>query len=203
MQPSKTELKNESSNDTSAYDLIMKDKEKLLSFDEPTRFIFSHSALKEGWDNPNVFQICTLKDSDNQTKKRQEVGRGMRLCVNSQGERQDETVLHGRVFEVNELTVIASESYDDFAKKLQKKLPMLLATVLLRYSLLYLWIWLSPMQMESRKDWMNWKQVSCFQHWLLMAMLTGKDNSPNSSTTTSSRERLISVRITTNIRQTS
>lgn len=122
IQPSKTELKNEVSNDTSAYDLIMKDKEKLLSFDEPTRFIFSHSALKEGWDNPNVFQICTLKDSDNQTKKRQEVGRGMRLCVNSQGERQDESVLHGRVFEVNELTVIASESYNSFAAGLQAEI---------------------------------------------------------------------------------
>ncbi len=122
VQPSKTELRNESSNDSSAYDLIMKDKEKLLSFDEPTRFIFSHSALKEGWDNPNVFQICTLKDSDNTTKKRQEVGRGMRLCVNNQGERQDETVLHGRVFEVNELTVIASESYNTFAARLQTEI---------------------------------------------------------------------------------
>ena len=77
----------EMENDASAYDLIMKDKERLLSFEEPTRFIFSHSALKEGWDNPNVFQICTLKDSDNQTKKRQEVGRGMRLCVSSVIER--------------------------------------------------------------------------------------------------------------------
>ncbi len=104
--------------DVSAYDLIMKDKERLLSFSEPTRFIFSHSALKEGWDNPNVFQICTLKDSDNQTKKRQEVGRGMRLCVNDEGERQDENVLHGRVFEVNELTIIASESYNSFASQL-------------------------------------------------------------------------------------
>ena len=109
-------------NDSSAYDLIMRDKEKLLSFEEPTRFIFSHSALKEGWDNPNVFQICTLKDSDNQTKKRQEVGRGMRLCVNSNGERQDESVLHGGVFEVNELTVIASESYNSFAAKLQTEI---------------------------------------------------------------------------------
>lgn len=108
--------------DVSAYDLIMKDKERLLSFSEPTRFIFSHSALKEGWDNPNVFQICTLKDSDNMTKKRQEVGRGMRLCVNDQGERQDENVLHGRVFEVNELTVIASESYNSFAAKLQTEI---------------------------------------------------------------------------------
>ncbi len=122
IQPSEMELRNESSNDTSAYDLIMKDKEKLLSFDEPTRFIFSHSALKEGWDNPNVFQICTLKDSDNQIKKRQEVGRGMRLCVNINGERQDETVLHGRVLEVNELTVIASESYNSFAAKLQTEI---------------------------------------------------------------------------------
>ena len=109
-------------NDASAYDLIMKDKERLLSFEEPTRFIFSHSALKEGWDNPNVFQICTLKDSDNQTKKRQEVGRGMRLCVNDKGERQDESVLHGGVFEVNELTVIASESYNTFATKLQTEI---------------------------------------------------------------------------------
>ena len=109
-------------NDASAYDLIMKDKERLLSFEEPTRFIFSHSALKEGWDNPNVFQICTLKDSDNQTKKRQEVGRGMRLCVNSKGERQDESVLHGAVFDVNELTVIASESYNSFASKLQTEI---------------------------------------------------------------------------------
>ena len=108
--------------DASAYDLIMRDKERLLSFTEPTRFIFSHSALKEGWDNPNVFQICTLKDSDNQTKKRQEVGRGMRLCVNDKGERQDETVLHGGVFAVNELTVIASESYNSFASKLQTEI---------------------------------------------------------------------------------
>ena len=122
VQPSATELRNESSNDASAYDLIMKDKERLLSFEEPTRFIFSHSALKEGWDNPNVFQICTLKDSDNQTKKRQEVGRGMRLCVNTKGERQDESVLHGTVFDVNELTVIASESYNSFASKLQTEI---------------------------------------------------------------------------------
>ena len=121
-QPSATELRNESSNDAEAYDLIMRDKERLLSFDEPTRFIFSHSALKEGWDNPNVFQICTLKDSDNNTKKRQEMGRGMRLCVNKEGERQDESVLHGGVFEVNALTIIASESYSNFAGKLQTEI---------------------------------------------------------------------------------
>ena len=105
-----------------AYDLIMRDKERLLSFDEPVRFIFSHSALKEGWDNPNVFQICTLKDSDNLTKKRQEVGRGMRLCVNKHGERQDQDVLGEYVFDTNILTVIASESYEKFAKELQKEL---------------------------------------------------------------------------------
>ena len=112
----------EGDNEMRGFQLIMKEKEKLLSMDVPVRFIFSHSTLKEGWDNPNVFQICTLKDSDNLTKKRQEVGRGMRLCVNSNGERQDENVLHGRVFEVNELTVIASESYQTFAQKLQTEI---------------------------------------------------------------------------------
>ncbi len=112
----------ESDNEMRGYQLIMQAKEVLLSLDTPVRFIFSHSALKEGWDNPNVFQICTLKDSDNQTKKRQEVGRGMRLCVNQNGERQDENVLHGGVFEVNELTVIASESYNSFATKLQTEI---------------------------------------------------------------------------------
>lgn len=112
----------EGDNETRGYQLIMKEKEKLLSFDVPVRFLFSHSALKEGWDNPNVFQICTLKDSDNQTKKRQEVGRGMRLCVNKNGERQDENVLHGNVFEINELTIIASESYNSFASKLQTEI---------------------------------------------------------------------------------
>lgn len=110
------------SSDESAYDLIMKDKERLLSFEEPVRFIFSHSALKEGWDNPNVFQICTLKDSDNQTKKRQEVGRGMRLCVNKNGERQDQEVLGDGVFDTNILTVIASESYEKFAGALQTEI---------------------------------------------------------------------------------
>ena len=80
----------EFSDDISAYDLILKNKERLLSFEEPTRFIFSHSALREGWDNPNVFQICTLKHGgDSTTQKRQEVGRGLRLCVNQQGERMD------------------------------------------------------------------------------------------------------------------
>lgn len=109
-------------NEERAFDLIMKDKERLLSLSEPVRFIFSHSALKEGWDNPNVFQICTLKNSDNETKKRQEVGRGMRLCVNQKGERQDADVLGDHVFDTNILTVIASESYDDFAKKLQTEM---------------------------------------------------------------------------------
>ncbi len=112
----------EGDNETRAYDLIMKNKERLLSFEEPVRFIFSHSALKEGWDNPNVFQICTLKDTKNEIKKRQEVGRGMRLCVNNNGERQDMDVLGDGVFDVNILTVIASESYEHFSKQLQTEL---------------------------------------------------------------------------------
>ncbi|GHT97193.1 DEAD/DEAH box helicase [Spirochaetia bacterium] len=120
---SSTKRGNEDSEDISAYDLILKNKEQLLSFVEPTRFIFSHSALREGWDNPNVFQICTLKHSDNATSKRQEVGRGLRLCVNQAGDRQDidvcgETVVH----EVNKLTVIASESYAGFVSDLQSKI---------------------------------------------------------------------------------
>ncbi len=109
----------EFSDDISAYDLILKNKERLLSFDEPTRFIFSHSALREGWDNPNVFQICTLKHSDNQTAKRQEVGRGLRLCVNQSGNRMDRETLGDTVHNVNMLTVIASESYKDFVSDLQ------------------------------------------------------------------------------------
>jgi len=110
------------SDDESAYELIMKNKEKLLSFAEPTRFIFSHSALREGWDNPNVFQICTLKHSDSQISKRQEIGRGLRICVNDQGDRMDYTVLDEDFFEINKLTVVASESYDSFAKTLQKEI---------------------------------------------------------------------------------
>ena len=109
----------EFSDDISAYDLILKNKERLLSFDEPTRFIFSHSALREGWDNPNVFQICTLKHSDNQTAKRQEVGRGLRLCVNQDGNRMDKETLGDTVQNVNLLTVIASESYKNFVSDLQ------------------------------------------------------------------------------------
>lgn len=109
----------EFSDDISAYDLILKNKERLLSFDEPTRFIFSHSALREGWDNPNVFQICTLKHSDNQTAKRQEVGRGLRLCVDQSGNRMDKEALGDTVHDVNLLTVIASESYKNFVSGLQ------------------------------------------------------------------------------------
>lgn len=109
----------EFSDDISAYDLILKNKERLLSFDEPTRFIFSHSALREGWDNPNVFQICTLKHSDNQTAKRQEVGRGLRLCVDQYGNRMDKEALGDTVHDVNLLTVIASESYKNFVSDLQ------------------------------------------------------------------------------------
>jgi len=101
--------------DESAYQLIMKDKEKLLSFDSKLKFIFSHSALKEGWDSPNVFQICTLNETASEMKKRQEIGRGLRIAVNQDGER-----IHG--FDVNTLTVMANESYEDFADALQKEI---------------------------------------------------------------------------------
>jgi len=101
--------------DESAYNLIMKDKEKLLSFDSKLKFIFSHSALKEGWDNPNVFQICTLNETNSVIKKRQEIGRGLRIAVNQDGER-----VHG--FEVNTLTVMANESYEKFVEQLQKEI---------------------------------------------------------------------------------
>jgi type III restriction enzyme len=110
------------SDDIDAYDLIMRDKERLLDRKEPVRFIFSHSALREGWDNPNVFQICTLKQSGSDVRKRQEVGRGLRLCVNQQGERMDASVLGDDVQHINILTVIASESYDTFARGLQSEL---------------------------------------------------------------------------------
>ena len=116
----------EFSDDITAYDLILKNKERLLSFDEPTRFIFSHSALREGWDNPNVFQICTLKHSDSQTAKRQEVGRGLRLCVSQSGNRMDSEVLGSSVHDVNLLTVIASESYRNFVSDLQTDIKTVL-----------------------------------------------------------------------------
>lgn len=116
----------EFSDDISAYDLILKNKERLLSFDEPTRFIFSHSALREGWDNPNVFQICTLKHSDNQTAKRQEVGRGLRLCVNQNGNRMDKEECGDTVHDINLLTVVASESYMDFVSDLQNDMKKVL-----------------------------------------------------------------------------
>ncbi len=115
------------SDDVDAYDLIMKDKERLLSMDEPVRFIFSHSALREGWDNPNVFQICTLKQSGSDVRKRQEVGRGLRLCVNNNGERMDSNVLGSDVHTVNVLTIIANESYDSFAKRLQSEIAEVVA----------------------------------------------------------------------------
>ena len=117
--------KTKMSNDKDAYDLIMKNKELLLDRDpkrSPVRFIFSHSALREGWDNPNVFQICTLKQSSSEVRKRQEVGRGLRLCVNQDGERMDANVLGNDVHNINVLTVVASESYSSFAKGLQEEL---------------------------------------------------------------------------------
>ena len=121
----KIDKKEKTSDDVSAYDLIMKNKELLLDRDpkrSPVRFIFSHSALREGWDNPNVFQICTLKQSTSEVRKRQEVGRGLRLCVNEDGDRMDTGVLGNEVHNINVLTVIASESYDSFAKGLQSEI---------------------------------------------------------------------------------
>lgn len=109
------------SDDISAYDLILKDKERLLSFEEPTRFIFSHSALREGWDNPNIFQICTLKKSDSENLKRQEVGRGLRICVDETGSRLDYEALGRNFHQFNKLTVIASESYEKFVADLQEQ----------------------------------------------------------------------------------
>jgi len=108
---------NQSNRDSAerAYNLIMKDKEKLLSFDSKLKFIFSHSALKEGWDNPNVFQICALRDMGSERERRQTLGRGLRLCVNQEGFRL-------RGFDINTLTVIATESYEQFAENLQKEI---------------------------------------------------------------------------------
>lgn len=125
MIDSKVARKETTTDDVDAYDLIMKNKELLLDRNpkkSPVRFIFSHSALREGWDNPNVFQICTLKQSGSDVRKRQEVGRGLRLCVNQDGERMDTNVLGKDVHNVNVLTVIASESYDSFAKGLQSEI---------------------------------------------------------------------------------
>ena len=111
----------DTSDDISAYDLILKNKERLLSFEEPTRFIFSHSALREGWDNPNVFQICTLRHANSATAKRQEVGRGLRICVDADGNRMDFETLGENIHELNKLTVIANESYSDFVGDLQRE----------------------------------------------------------------------------------
>lgn len=125
---SKVDRKTQLSDDAEAYDLIMKDKERLLSMDEPVRFIFSHSALREGWDNPNVFQICTLKkQSDSDIRSRQEIGRGLRLCVNQQGERMDESVLGGEVQKLNKLTIITDFSFGEYVKALQAGLSEVLA----------------------------------------------------------------------------
>jgi type III restriction enzyme len=110
-----TDTRGNSKADEDTYSLIMRDKEKLLSFDSKLKFIFSHSALKEGWDNPNVFQICALREMGTERERRQTIGRGLRLCVNQSGDR-----LHG--FDINTLTVVATESYEDFATNLQKEI---------------------------------------------------------------------------------
>ena len=121
MVETKTKRGSDVSEEASDYDLILRDKERLLSFDEPTRFIFSHSALREGWDNPNVFQICTLRHSNSTTAKRQEVGRGLRIAVDRNGVRQDKELLGEEVHNINVLTVIANESYSDFTSALQRE----------------------------------------------------------------------------------
>lgn len=115
----KNSKERDSEDNRPAYDLILKDKERLLSFDEPTRFIFSHSALREGWDNPNVFQLCMLRHANSDTAKRQEVGRGLRICVDQQGNRMDAERLGDAVHDINKLTVIANESYSAFVNRLQ------------------------------------------------------------------------------------
>lgn len=116
----KINRRTQTSDDADAYDLIMRDKERLLSLEEPVRFVFSHSALREGWDNPNVFQICMLKpQSASEIRGRQEIGRGLRLCVNQQGERMDEEVLGDEVQELNKLTLITDLEYGTFAQALQ------------------------------------------------------------------------------------
>lgn len=119
MEDPKVGLRAIDSDDVDAYDLILKDKERLLSFSEPTRFIFSHSALREGWDNPNIFIMCMLKRSGNVISRRQEVGRGLRLCVDKHGNRMDHPIM---VHDINTLTVVASESYADFVTGLQKEI---------------------------------------------------------------------------------
>ena len=121
MIDTKTKRGSDVSEDASDYDLILRDKERLLSFDEPTRFIFSHSALREGWDNPNVFQICTLRNSNSATTKRQEVGRGLRIAVDKNGVRQDKELLGAEVHNINVLTVIANEGYKSFTEGLQRE----------------------------------------------------------------------------------
>ena len=124
----KIDRKTRTSSDADAYDLIMRDKERLLSLDEPVRFLFSHSALREGWDNPNVFQICMLKpQTESEIRSRQEIGRGLRLCVNQRGERMDESVLGGAVQELNKLTLITDMEFGRFAEALQQGLAASLA----------------------------------------------------------------------------
>ena len=126
---SKVDRKTQTSDDADAYDLIMKDKERLLSLDEPVRFLFSHSALREGWDNPNVFQICMLKpQTESEIRSRQEIGRGLRLCVNQNGERMDESVLGSEVQELNKLTLITDMAFGKFATALQEGLAESMST---------------------------------------------------------------------------
>ena len=153
---------------TAAYDLIMKDKERLMSFEEPTRFIFSHSALKEGWDNPNVFQICALKnaESGSLTRRRQEVGRGMRLCVDASGNRLDFEAIGEAVHEINKLTVIASESYEAFANGLQKEIA---ASLKDRPQKAEVEFFFEKMDLKAKRmhetNWCLWLRAGCDRCW--------------------------------------
>lgn len=152
------------SGDVSAYDLILKNKEQLLDFAEPTRFIFSHSALREGWDNPNVFQICTLRHAASTIAKRQEVGRGLRLCVNQQGIRMDYLELGEEVHEVNKLTVIANESYSSFVDSLQRETQETLRERPTKASLDYFMRFSIPQNGEKRT--LSEQQASGVVSWL-------------------------------------
>lgn len=159
-----TNKKTGESDDISAYDLILKHKELLLNITQPTRFIFSHSALREGWDNPNIFQICTLKHSESYISKRQEVGRGLRLAVNQNGDRIDSS--YGEIFnDINKLTVIASESYETFASTLQNELADALANRPIKASVEYFTG--KIVIINGEKIEINEKQANAIQRYLI------------------------------------
>ena len=162
---SKLKRGTDESSDPSDYDLILRDKEQLLSFDEPTRFIFSHSALREGWDNPNIFQICTLRPTTGEIQKRQSVGRGLRICVNKYGERQDlETLGEDAVHRINLLTVIANESYADFTRALQNDISANLRQRPSHADIAYL---SQPLNIDGKRYQLSMSQVFKVQTYLV------------------------------------